>query len=740
MDALIKILFIILLNIFAEKGFHLDLNVQSQEENRISTAALIQVVTPLQTIGNTLYYGDIVIKLPDGITAEWKDPSLDNQFAGDVIDLKGMDNADVPLAPRLWITHYRAQCANETELIGALLEQLPGITLRLWYWNFMDNVKFFTYSNKEKAGYILLCKNEIYFVEELMYEGKYIFKEWVNNHAVTWKDKFEYVGDTKNNENIILLNTLQLGEDSFLALRYTDQDGRRWLKLFCDKEPSKVWQEIEIAPIEKPHDEVITYNDYNFDGYLDMNISAETIYLWKPDTKQYEATQVPSEFLQLQSKAYFLDTEVIWGYKHSSVEPGYQNNYDEIETLWKWTEDRLVKKRACKAQIRGESVQISAFENTSDNKIFDSNFTLEQYQESDETVQKLYQEFYENMVPAETFTHAHTVKYDKKDIVDIPQELLDLVADAMLSGTEVETLKPMLNDRVLSDEEILSIAENNIDLRQTVIDKTWRNPYIMVMTDGDNDGVMDIIARESYGGSDGSVEFVFYQGQENGTFQHTDAFPSMQEEFGTLLYKDKNYLFRTLFDYNKKIYNGLSISYYIDGKRVEEAVLMLVPKNYKTILTECTQQKYKSYAEQIAMESFLYKIYLQEESSIIGNSEQKLADYGKYQCDLNNDGVIDTYRKELWEPSSIYICEYLYFDGDGKAIAPVKEALDSLDGTPIMMWVDLVEDKNIINVMAQTGLEEFTITGFIVNDLDYEKLYEVCVDVTYTIDIKGTRM
>ena len=60
---------------------------------------------------------------------------------------------------------------------------------------------------------------------------------------------------------------------------------------------------------------------------------------------------------------------------------------------------------------------------------------MEQYQESDETVQKLYQEFYENMVPAETFTHAHTVKYDKKDIVDIPQELLDLVADAMLSGT-----------------------------------------------------------------------------------------------------------------------------------------------------------------------------------------------------------------------------------------------------------------------------------------------------------------
>ena len=305
----------------------------------------------------------------------------------------------------------------------------------------------------------------------------------------------------------------------------------------------------------------------------------------------------------------------------------------------------------------------------------------------------------------------------------------------MLNGTEVKNLKPMLNDRELSEEEILSIAENNIDLRQTVIDKTWTNPYLMVMADGDNDGIPDIIARESSGGSDGSVAFVFYQGQEDGTFRQTDVFSAMREEFGIVSYKGKNYLLRTLFDYNKKIYNGLSITYYMEGKCVEQAVLMLVPKNYKTILTECAQEKYQSYAEQIAIKSLLYKIWLEEENSITGNSEQKLADYGMYQCDLNNDGVMDTYQKELWEPSNINICEYLYFDGDGEAIAPVKEMLDSLEGTPIMMWVDLVQDKNIINVISQTGLEEFTITGFLVQDFEYERFYEICVDVTYAIDI-----
>lgn len=536
------------------------------QNKEISTTMLTEIATPLHTIGNTLFYGNLVIELPIGVTAEKKDATLDNQCATDVIDLKGA--YDAPLPPRLWITHYRAQYTDEGKMIRALLERMPDTTLRLRYRDFDEKRYLFTYLSEDKMGYI-----------------------------INWMD------------------------------------------------------------------------------------------------------------------------------------------IDERETLWKWTGNTLMKERACNAQMGGERVQICISDGSSDNEMFECNVVLEEYREGSEKVQLFYKRFYENMVPAETFTNVHSIKYDRENIVYIPQEFLDFVVDAMLNGTEVKNLKPMLNDRELSEEEILSIAENNIDLRQTVIDKTWRNPYLMVMADGDNDGIPDIIARESYGGSDGSVAFVFYQGQEDSTFQQTDVFSAMREEFGIFSYKGKNYLPRTLFDYDKKIYNGLSITYYMEGKRVEEAVLMRVPKNYKTILTECAQEKYQSYAEQIAIKSLLYKIWLEEENSITGNSEQKLADYGMYQCDLNNDGVMDTYQKELWEPSNINICEYLYFDGDGEAIAPVKKMLDSLEGTPIMMWIDLVQDKNIINVISQTGLEDFTITGFLVQDFEYERLYEIRVDVTYAIDI-----
>lgn len=738
MDASIRILMKVMLILFLKlfDSTEAPPNITSQNKEA-STAMLTEIATPLHTIGNMLFYGNLIIKLPTGVTGEKKDAALDNQQAADVIDLSGVENA--PLATRLWMTHYRGQYTNEGKMFCALLESMPDTRLRLRYRDFDKKRYLFTYLSEDKTGYIIVSGNDVYFVEELMYGSTSIFGKLLDNHAVWWGYGFQNVGDRKNEDNIVWIDRIQQGNDFFLVLRYTEEDGRRWIKLFCDRSLSSVWQEIEIDAIETIYDEWISYRDYNFDGYCDMNVSSKVIYLWNPVKKQYEAAQVPKEFLQLREEAYFPETQIIWGYDYNTVNLKNWIDIDECETLWKWTGNALIKERACNAQIRGETVQIGVFDG-SDSVLSECNVTLNEYREGNDKVQLFYKKFYENRVPAETFAYVHLMKYDRENIVYIPQEFLDFVENAMLNGTEVESLKPMCNDRELSEEEILSIAENNIDLRQTVIDKTWANPYLMVIADGDNDKIPDIIARESDGGTSGLVEFVFYQGQEDGTFQRTDIFSTMREEFGIVSYKGKNYLLRTLFDYDKKIYNGLSVMCYVEGKCVEEAVFMLVPKHYKTILTECTQEKYQSYAEQIAKKSLLYQTWLKEEDSITGNNEQKLADYGAYQCDLNNDGVIDTYQKELWKPSSIHICEYLYFDGEGEAITPVKEMLDSLEeGTPIMMWVDLVQDKNIINVISQTGLEDFTITGFLVQDSKYQRLYEIRVDVTYKVDITGRK-
>lgn len=140
------------------------------QNKEISTTMLTEIATPLHTIGNTLFYGNLVIELPIGMTAEKKDATLDNQRATDVIDLKGMKE-EAPLAPRLWIIHYRAQYTDEGKMIRALLERMPDTTLRLRYRDFDEKRYLFTYSSEDKMGYIIVCGNDVYFVEELLYLG-----------------------------------------------------------------------------------------------------------------------------------------------------------------------------------------------------------------------------------------------------------------------------------------------------------------------------------------------------------------------------------------------------------------------------------------------------------------------------------------------------------------------------------------------------------------------------------------
>lgn len=174
----------------------------------------------------------------------------------------------------------------------------------------------------------------------------------------------------------------------------------------------------------------------------------------------------------------------------------------------------------------------------------------------------------------------------------------------------------------------------------------------------------------------------------------------------------------------------------MDGRRIEQAELMLSPGQYETTLVSCTQENYKMYAKQTAADSLNYKALFEGDKNILGSSEEKLPDYGKYRCDLDNDGVVDEYEKVLRSTSSMNVCDYLYFDGTGKVADTVNEILFSLEGTPVVMWVDAVQGKNVINVMSRTGLDDIAITGFLVSGASYEQLYDIRVDVTYDVIIR----
>lgn len=744
---LIKLLLIALAELYALTGGNPEIVLRRSDGMEMPAAVLTEIITPVQTAGNRVYYGNLVIDLPDGVTASLQNPWMKEQYTGDVIDLEGY--GDNLLPPRIWITHYRADDMGMWAMTGALLDLLPDTTLRYVYRDRDENSNVFTYTNGDKNGYILNRGEDIYIVEELMYEYKYVFGGLIDDKAVRWNDGQE-VGSRFNNKWLTFFDRLHIGEDSFLALRYTesDGDGRRWLALIRDDDSAGrsadetvVYQRIEIHPVQRVYDEWITYKDCNFDGFTDIIASNDAVYLWNPDENKYREAQVPGEFLSLSYQVYFPDTETIWGYIYDNVdsEPADWNDFDEMESLWQWEGDELVKKRECVAQARADAVNLWAYDMVSGKKLFEQSVRQEEYSDGSANVQALFAQFYEKLAPADAFSRFHTINYNKEDMTYIPQGFLDQVEGAMLDGTELETLKPMVNDRELSDEEILAIARDNTDMRQTVINKSWAG-YLMITADGDNDGMMDIIARESYGGSDGAVDFVFYQGQADGTFRRTDAYPTVRQEFGILAYDGRNYLFRTLFDYGKQIYNGISIMCYENGVCVERADLMLVPEQYETTLAYCTSEKYRSYAQQLAADSLTYKETYEDEANCLGTAEEKLSGYADYQCDLNNDGVMDSYEKTLSYTSSINVCNHLHFEGEDSAAKMVNDALDTLEGTPVMMWVDEAAGKNVVNVMSQTGLEDMAVTGFLFNGSSYRKLYEIRVDAAYGVTVNGWKL
>ncbi len=346
-------------------------------------------------------------------------------------------------------------------------------------------------------------------------------------------------------------------------------------------------------------------------------------------------------------------------------------------------------------------------------------------------------------VPEGNNAKPHKTDEKQKRREQIPQALLDTVTNAMTDGTEHETLQAMTNDKKLTNEEVLAIARENISLRSDIIEAHRLGEYTVVMADGDNDGIADLIAEEHFGGSAGLTEFAFYKGQKDGTYRKTSSYGAVQQDFCMISYDGKNYLCRTRFDYGKKIYNGISLACYVDGIQVETADLTLYPEAYDIALAECAQEQYRVFAEGIAANGLHFKEQIDSHERISGTKEEPspLAEQYEYMCDLDNDGVAEHYNKSVWEPSNIGMSEHLLFYGEGAGIERVEAALETMNGTPMMMWVEPFQEENIVNVISLTGLHDFEITGFVLNGADRRIVYRITADVTYGVQCEiGTQM
>lgn len=712
----------------------------------------------LKQTDNTLRYGALCITLLDAKAARQPAPKTDGKSAC-VIDLIGAEQirdmdgcygTKGPLPPRLWLSHYDASYQNEWQLASLLLDLLPDTTLRFYNGTGDSLHCLFTYSKPYRNGYVLVCGSDVCIVEEVSSESDYSFDALLKDGRVYWDNSLQNL-DIREAWNVhrVDLKKIKTEQDgTLLAAQTLHTDGTRSISFYRDGHFMAPFLAYSFA---KCYAE-IQFEDYNFDGSMDMivfqNEAPTTILLWNTDKKTFDTVQMPEEFPTFFGDIErYPETKTIWScdtdYMVNADGATYWNRYDNTETLWQWEGTTLTKKRECTAQVREEAVWICAYayHNESKTVLCDEIVPIAEWEQNSDTVQACYRKFYEEALPTNNTGKLHKIDHKEESV---PQGLLDSVSEAMPKDTDImKTLAETLGiGKELTKEEILAIAKENLSLRSDVVLADFAGDYTMFLVDGDNDGISDIVAEIYYGGTGGFTEYVFYQGQEDGTFEKTCTYDAVHQNFIFIRYDEKNYLCRRLYDYDTKEYSGISLTCYVDGVQAETWNLMFAPKSYDFKITECASKKYRTLAEKTLENAGVYKEKIDQYADIIGSAEEKLplGTHG-YRCDLNNDGALEQYEKSYWSPSNLWTREYIEFYGN----QAVKDAIQTVEGLPIMMWADLYENKTIVQVISRTvqehednagkptGLHDFAITAFLIEETRTQTVYKITADAVYTV-------
>ena len=694
-------------------------------------------------------------------------------------DRVGGDGIEMYLAlpPRVRLMHYRAVYESETALLCALFDLLPeAVGCRMY----ADEKKREYAYRLEQDGYLhlfLVRGEEVCLVQEIAEEEDASFGQLLADGMACWQEDGGTVGFWQKPD---AFTYRKIVPEEGLSLFYASEgeaDGTT-LRLYREGYFGKPFQEIG-GYIKAERN--IRVEDVNFDGCADLTGYAD-IFLWNRQTKTYERAQADIPFYYLYHRQ-FPETESLWG---NSTYQASKNgdSVRQAEAVWQWAGNILVKKRECVVSDVEEGIRVRGYEDTGQ-VLFDETFSLEEWEKEEQgRVLRLYRQFYDGMVPEAVYGIEHRLEGGQ---MHIPQRFLDeiggmiaegedqVILSRLWDGKDGSHLKSMASGRELTEEEAMSLAEKDMAVRQQVQRAARYNyRYTVLEADCDNDGSKDLVwALDGYfiGGTSGNVEYVYLQGQQDGFYAETDSFFETRENFYAVSYEGKNYLLYEGIEPLTMVYNGYIVRSYADGKLAEEARVYEVFDRYEEPRV-WAEAGYEELTAVMAEKCNALKGQFDEGEMIEGKAEQRSGKESEqpsayemvsYQCDLDNDGKEEKYSKWVRELNFFDGGVHLEFEvakdcavkedalegiegGDGQndaagqdggensGLTMLAEELENSADTPVALWAEEYRGKNIVCVLCLTGLYDYRITGWLVEEADCNRVCEIVTDAAYRVE------
>lgn len=640
------------------------------------------------------------------------------------------------LFEKLYLTHYRAEWNNKWELILAAKKYFGDDGDRIGWFSFKDSPDAERYfgvwggAEDRKSFHMLVFDEELYLLEET--EAKsFSFAELSENRKL----RSDEIGGrivANFSESEIYIKDFGEKEAVCLVKEKNQEDGREKIAVYRDGNFERP-VEVFVGMFEGDLD---ICEDINFDGCPDLKRrdrdegNRNDYLIWDRENKKYAEAVIPShENFEMEEAIFCDDFETIW----NSSDDGY-GDQSAVEKLYRWNGVILEEIRSISSQCEAGKVSVILTDERSGECIASRIFPEKGWQ-NNPGVRKLYDQFYEGYAPKELYHVRHGAPGEEEYI---PESLVEALARAFEENREMEFLWSCETGRELTEAEAEEVRSRNPDITGYWEDY-WAEENRMILADLDDDGYEDIYALICDGGTAGFTDFAVFQGIAEGKYEETERFFAFRWPFVVISWEGKNYVCRTIVDYDKKERIALILYAYRDGRLAETVALSLMPEKQEITVTSC-EEEYREIAERQIQKA--PEIYQRTETADFSMGDAELKTEHGLSSDFDNDGVVENYYKHMWTPSNMWLDSRLVFDteteAEGTALQKMIYENGEKFGTPIMLWVDGYRRENIVNVMYRTGPYDYVVEGYLIDDAGhYSSLY--CVEAKTERTVERSR-